>query len=251
MHPNILFLKKVLTEEKITYTTIPDFPDALILRNQLFIRATTPFNSEAVSVLCRDKSAIHALCEGRVPMPKTRSFLDPQGKYPELVQNKTIPAILTAVSDFIYPRIIKMNSGEQGKNVFIVHDETESRAALERIFEKSSRNYDYMALIQEYIEPKRELRAAIAGGKFVFAYDRESKELIENELEEKLESLSKTVLEHLDLSWGALDFIEDGVGDIYLLEANTKPNFEGFISYDKKDTLKGLYKIALKDKGLI
>lgn len=241
----------MLEEGSVNFSVIPDFPDALIVAGKPFIRATTPFNSEAVAGLCRDKSAIHTILMGKVPMPQTRSFLDPAGKHPELVKYKTIPAILTAISYFLYPRIIKMNSGEQGKNVFIVRNESESRAALEIIFEKRSRNYDYMALVQEYIEPKRELRAAIAGGRFVFAYDRESKQLIEHELEEKLESLSKTVLDHIDLSWGALDFIEDGVGDIYLLEANTKPSFEGFISYEHKDRLKNLYKIALKDKGLI
>lgn len=244
-------MKEVLDEEKVSFSVISNFPDALILRGEPFIRAATPFNSESISNLCRDKDAIHTILAGKVPMPRTKSFLDPLGRYPELVLHKTIPAILTAISDFLYPRIIKMNSGEQGRNVFIARDESESRAALERIFEKSARNYDYMALVQEYIEPKRELRAAIAGGRFVFAYDRDSKELINDELEEKLESLSKTVLEHIDLSWGALDFIEDGVGDIYLLEANTKPSFEGFVGKEKTDNLKILYKIALKDKGLI
>ncbi len=251
MHQNLEILKEVLAEEGVSYTEIPGFFDALVVGKEPFIRSVTPFNTEATSTLCCDKFAIHTMLGSTIPMPRTKAFLDPHGRYPEYAKEKSFKDILTACSDFLYPRIIKMNSGEQGSNVFIVKNDEESLLALENIFNKESQHYDYMALVQEYMEPKRELRAAIAGGEFVFAYDRESKEMIEGPLVERLEGMSKTILEHVDLSWGALDFIEDGTGDVYLLEVNTRPRFDGFISFDARNQFKKLFRMGLKAKGLI
>lgn len=251
MHQNLEILKEVLTEDGISYTEIPGFFDALVVGRDSFIRSMTPFNSEAIAELCRDKFAIYTMLCSKIPMPDTKAFFDPNGRYPEYAKAKSHQDILTACSDFLYPRIIKMNSGEQGENVFIVKNSDESLLALENIFNKESQHYDYMALVQEYIEPKRELRVAVAGGEFVFAYDRESKEMIEGPLAEKLEGMSKTILGHIDLSWGAIDFIEDGTGDVYLLEVNTRPRFDGFISFDAKNQFKKLFRLGLKAKGLI
>ena len=61
------------------------FPPDSVLVNRPFIRSTTPFNSESVSALCRDKSAVYSILShylnglNKRPVlrvPRTESIID-------------------------------------------------------------------------------------------------------------------------------------------------------------------------------
>jgi hypothetical protein len=146
MHSNIKALKKALEETNVPFSDIPGFPDALVAEGHPFVRCSTPFNAESIAALCRDKAAVHTILEGRARMPKTAAFLDPYGAHPDLAE-RSLEDILKKSLPFLYPRIVKMNQGERGRNVYIARDEAEARNALAKIFDKGSRDYDYIALV--------------------------------------------------------------------------------------------------------
>ncbi len=230
MHESIKAVRQALAEMNRVFSDVPGFPDAVLVSGQSFIRSLTPFNTESVSALCKDKAALHTLLQGKVRMPKTDILFDvPSGKSLE----------------FLYPCIVKMNQGEKGKNVYLVSNEIDMQNACTHIFNRSLRDSDYIVLIQEYIKPRREIRAVISGGTISFVYDRDAVEIISDETSEKIQSLSNTVLATIGLSWGALDFIESESGELYFLEANTHPSFEALISKEGNLRLVSAYKHAL------
>lgn len=232
MHENIRALKQALDEMGQSYSTISGFPDSLITQRSIFIRATTPFNRESVSLLCRDKAALYTILLGKIPQPKTDIFF-----------------ASTATSlDFLYPCIVKMNAGERGTNVFLVSNKTEAQTALSLIFDKTTKHGDYIALVQEYIKPHYEIRAVIAAGRVVFAYEREIGALVSVDVLKIVTDISNTIIDISGLSWGALDFIKAESGQIYFLEANTRPSFESFIAVQGNRMLVDAYTKALEQK---
>jgi glutathione synthase/RimK-type ligase-like ATP-grasp enzyme len=226
MHQNIKILREALASIRISYGVIEGFPDALMVGGYSFVRATTPFNDESIASLCKDKDAVHKLLRGAVPMPLTKSFLDPQGRHPELAAAKSIEDIMRNSSEFIYPRIIKMNQGEKGRNVFMARNEDDARAAFETIFNKESKYYDYIALVQEYIEPKKEWRVLVSAGRPVLCYDRVSKQISKDTDSSRILELSNAILKRIPLFWGSVDFIESKNGSLYFLEINSRPEFD-------------------------
>lgn len=213
MHQNIFLLKAALAEIGLIGKEIKGFPDGVVTPIGAFIRASTPFNSESVSVLCRDKAAVYSLLLDKVPQPHTDILFDSMRPF----------------LSFLYPCIVKMNAGERGIHVFLVSDEKEKDIALSHIFNKESRHYDYIALIQEYIKPLSEIRVIIAAGEVSCIYDRDTQEVVLGDGAARIESYARVIIKTLGLSWGALDFIQDESGKFYFLEANTKPSFEKMV----------------------
>ena len=150
--------------------------------------------------------------------------------------------------DFLYPCIVKMNAGERGTNVFLVSDKTEAQTALSCIFDKNSKHADYIALVQEYLKPHCEIRVVVASGEVVFAYEREIGAFVSMDVLKVVTDRANTIIDTIGLSWGALDFIKAESGEIYFLEANTRPRFENFISVQGNRNLVDAYKKALDQK---
>jgi len=245
MHPNIKVIRTVLDGMGMSVSDIPGFPGAIMIGSHSFIWATTPFNDEAVSVLCHDKAATHAILAGKVRMPKTLCFVDPKSSHAESISAHSFDEILKKSLGIFYPRIVKMNQGERGINVFLARNDIETTNALCTIFEKNSRRYDYIALVQEYIEPQREIRVIVSNSRVAFAYDRETLSIVSGETFSNLEVLCAPILGTLALSWGAIDFIESKDGEFYFIEANTKPSFEKFISVHGDSLIQKIYTDAL------
>lgn len=246
MYPNIRVLRETLCELAVAYAEIPGFEDALIVKGKPFVRAATPFNTESIASFCRDKDAVYKLLLGKVKMPRTRSFLDPSGSHGELASARSLDEILIKTSDFVYPRMVKMNQGERGMHVYKVENDAETKDALSRIFDKSFGRYDYIALIQEYIRIAREIRVIVVDRKPEFAYERSTFRPLNVSSVPELLHMAETAATALDLHWGSVDFIESAQGETYFIEANTKPGFEGVISAQGDAPLKKLYSLALK-----
>ena len=241
MHPNIRAVLAALEELGVSFSPILGFPDAVMVGSSAFIRAATPFNNGSASLVCRDKAAVHALLHGKIKMPKTISFKDPH----EQVSPGRFADILNMSLDIFYPRIVKMNHGERGKNVFIARDDNETVLALDSIFDPASKEYDYIALIQEFIEPAREIRIVVVNGGCALAYYREKFESVSPDEFSLLSSFSRPILDTIDLSWGAIDVIQSRNGTYYFIEVNTKPSFEGLIAARGIALAKGFYIQAL------
>ncbi|MFM6350053.1 MAG: alpha-L-glutamate ligase, partial [Dolichospermum sp.] len=95
-------------------------------------------------------------------MPRTLSFISPycDEKYLEYLEFSSIDKIIAEIErNFVLPVIIKRNRGSGGNNVFKCTDLLEVCNALEHIFNVNSKNYDYVALVQEPIHIVKEYRS--------------------------------------------------------------------------------------------
>ncbi|MDE1874972.1 MAG: hypothetical protein KGI79_02745 [Patescibacteria group bacterium] len=242
MHANIQSAQAALRDMGLPSAPIEGFDDALIVpaegRRPLlpFVWASTPFNPQSVGAICGDKAAVHALLKGAVPMPETRRFLD----------SEPIESIVDATADMGYPRIVKMNSGARSLNVYFIENENECRRALKTIFDKRLRGYDYIALVQEFIDARKEWRVAISAGEPTLAYAKGTFEIAPADLSRDLSRIASVVVRALGMSWGAVDVLESVGGELYFLEANTRPGYAGFVSAHGYGPIRDLYKKALK-----
>ncbi|HEY0907830.1 MAG TPA: hypothetical protein VGE35_00615 [Candidatus Paceibacterota bacterium] len=246
MHPNIKALRQALAETGVAFSSVEGFEDIVMVAGHPFMYALTPFNTHSGSAVCLDKAMLFKLLEGRVRMPRTVSIVDPNGDYPKHIKVDGLEESFKKASGIPYPLIVKMNAGDAGRNVYKVDTEVEARDGIAAIFNKASKNYDFIALVQEYIKPVREIRAVIVNGKFSFAYDRKGADMLSGEVADEVSRLSKIILGTVSLSWCALDFIESESGELYFLEANTRPGFEGFLARHGDRLLVDAYKDALK-----
>lgn len=235
MHPNIIALREALEELHIPYKTIDSFDDALMVRGYAFIRASTPFNTGSLPTLCQDKDALYKVCVGAVPTPRTYGFFTHQ----------SFDEILRISRDILYPRIVKMNKGERGHHVFLCHSDEETSRALTLIFKDNSKHTDYIALIQEYILPKTEIRAVVVYGKVVLIYDRYTRIIMSGDIVLEVERMCTALASRIHLGWVAVDFIQSMTGSLYFVEINTKPGFDGFIEIQGTTEIKKIYMQAL------
>ena len=231
MHPNIKALRQALAETGIAFASVPGFDDTVMVAGHPFMYALTPFNTHSASAISLDKAMLYRLLLGKVAMPLTIDIVDPNGDFPKhIAKAPSLEESFKKASGILYPCIVKMNMGDAGRNVYKVDNERELRDGIAAIFDKKSKDYDFIALIQEYIQPAREIRTVIVAGELFFAYDRKTADVLSGAVLEEVADLSKKILETVTLSWCALDFIESPSGEIYFLEANTRPGFEGFVA---------------------
>ncbi len=245
MHIHISAAQKALSALGIPYTNIPGFPHGLVYQGGACITTYTPFNSESGARFCRDKAAVYELLKDIVPVPTTKYFIDPW--YESGAQKSpSLEDILTMSSDILYPRIIKMNTGERGQNVFLTHSHDESRLALSYIYDKQSKYYDSVALIQQYITLGTELRVFVVCGEIICVYERLSARGIDRDSNQRIYTLAQKIIPHIPGLWYALDFIESTEGDIYFLEVNTRPFFATYCAVHGEDMLVGAYTKAFR-----
>lgn len=135
----------------------------------------TPFNSEVVYSICKDKMHTFHLLSNTVRMPDTISFLDWKidEKYRKYLKHPTEESVIREIKNkFTFPLIVKQNSGALGQNVFLCRDREETVNAINEIFNSGSKYYDYIALAQQFIDTKEEYRLICAFGKPVMTYKR-------------------------------------------------------------------------------
>ncbi|HEU5114766.1 MAG TPA: hypothetical protein VFT82_03300 [Candidatus Paceibacterota bacterium] len=250
MYPNLTALTEALARLGESYSHVPGFPDSVMAKQGAFIRAATPWNPESVSALTHDKAAVYALLEGKAPFPKTLVFFDPEGDHPEFAREKSVREIAETISPLPYPRTIKMNRGEAGSHVYFVENDDETVCAFAAIFDKKGRNYDFMALVQEHIAVAHEWRVAVAVKVPVFAYAKGTFDIAGDNLYARLSPIATAAIEATGLVWGAIDIIESKEGDLYFLEANSRPSYAGFIGKHGTEKITALYERSLRSAAL-
>ena len=220
-----------------------------------FSNCSTPWNSEEVAHICKDKEFAYDLLSDVVTMPKTRGYFDPfRRDYKEYIQFDSIDVIAKdIVNSFALPCVIKRNAGSRAKNVFVCSTETEIEAALRTVFDQQSKEYDFVALAQAYIQPARELRVVTLNKKVVFVYDWSNEYTIigkDSELFKKIEQFVAPIFTNLDLNWSGLDIIVDEHGKLHLIELNSKPCFEKFVENKGDKEIVEIYKKMLASLSL-
>lgn len=68
--------------------------------------------------------------------------------------------------------IVKRNSGTTGNNVFKVNSKSELKEAIETISNVNSKDFDRIAIAQDYLRIRTEYRAVYVNGELSFAYEK-------------------------------------------------------------------------------
>lgn len=140
-----------------------------------FTNYTTPFLSNSVGKLFKDKDYVYYVFKDRVNVPRSESFLSPYcpEKYSKYLHYKNIDAIVEEIQkNFLLPIIIKRNTGSAGNNVFLCQDIDQVKSSLDIIFNVNSKEYDYVAIAQEQIDILREYRVIIFKNEILLVYEK-------------------------------------------------------------------------------
>ena len=237
----------------------------------IFVNWTTPLNSQSVMKLCEDKDYFYSFYKDVIHMPQTISFLNPysEEKYAAYLDSATIFGIIEqAEAAFSYPLIVKKNRGSWGTNVF----KADNRRALEKglltVFNMNSASFDYVALVQEFIEIKVEYRAIFLNGQYYFAYEKsvenaeftgnlsplhwegsQARTVTDNAVREALIAFCAPLFARLMIPFCGLDIAQDGQGKLWLIEANSAPGFDHIIKHEGDETVVQLYEVILHQLG--
>lgn len=216
-----------------------------------FSNCSTPLNTEQVSTICKDKEFSYELLHEVVHTPKTKGYFDIQREdFKEYREFITLPEIVQDIlKSFTLPCIVKRNGGSKCNNVFVCNTPDDVTNSVTKIFDHNSKDYDFVVLAQDYINPRKELRVIILNKKIVLIYDWSNNfEIIEsdNSLFVQIEKFIKPIFTKLDLKWAGLDIIIDNRGDLHLIELNSRPGFENFVKEKGKEKIIKIYEEMLK-----
>jgi len=216
-----------------------------------FTNYTTPFNSESVAQIFKDKEYTYQVLNKTVKLPKTVGFLSPfcDEKYQKYLRFPAVPEIVTEITNnFELPLIVKRNSGSGGNHVFMCRYQPEITTALRQIFNINSKDYDYYALAQEYIEIKHEYRAIFFNQKMLLVYEKniaearfagnlsplhwegaKAKYINNPQVISEIENFTQPIFQELEVNYAGLDIAVDSQGTYWLIEINSHPNYDIFI----------------------
>ena len=259
---NTKYLTKACEELSFPYEVLDKNGNFIKIKDQYFVNGRMPFNNGSLDTIARDKDFTHKLLENQILMPKSVSYINPDcdQKYSSYIQYKNLDEILDNVEEnFNYPVVVKMNRGRMGIHVYKCEDRGSVKESLEKIFNQNQQNYDYISLVQEYIEIEKEYRAIWFKGDIILLYEKrcttkdnsqspfhntDSKAIFIDDQDKK-----NDILDFLSLSkdlknfeYLGIDIAETKNGGKILLEINTQPAFNFFARDNNVEILVEMYK---------
>ncbi len=251
LHPNQNLLRIKINNNKIYY----------------FVNYSTPFILQSTDKIFKDKEYTYQLLKQRVNLPNTRAFLSPfcNDKYQKYLNFPDIESILESINEtFSLPVIIKRNSGAGGNNVFLCQNLEQVKLYLQQIFNINSKNYDYIALAQEYIDISHEYRAVFFNNELLLLYEKNKAEakfvgnlsplhwegakavhITETSLISDIESFVQPIFQEVTLNYAGVDIVRDRNGKYWLIELNSHPSYDIFIRDNSEEIIINLYKKML------
>ncbi|MGB3266870.1 MAG: YheC/YheD family protein [Microcoleus sp.] len=233
-----------------------------------FVNYMTPFNSASAAEIFKDKEYTYQILNGKINTPKTLGFVSPhcEDKYKKYLTFPDIESIVLEVNKkFAFPVILKRNRGAGGNNVFLCKTIEQIKAALEIIFNVNSKDYDYVALAQEYIEIVREYRAVFCKEKLVLLYEKDKSQaefagnlsplhwegakaqhIINPALMSEIEDFVKPVFAEIAINYAGLDIALDNNGKYWLIEINSSPNYDIFVRDNDRQIVVTMFKGLLE-----
>ncbi len=229
----------------------------------------TPFNSAVMASICIDKEHTYRLFQDAIRMPKTIGFLDYNtvSRYQKYLTFTSLGAITTEIEkELAYPVIVKKNKGGLGVNVFMCQNRAEAHQALNVIFDRNSSDYDYVALVQEYLPFAKEFRLVCFRGEAMLAYERISGSAAfnarywESEHSSTRHITDQNIIDDLvefvcpamgikGLEFIGFDIVLAKDGNYYLLELNSGPRFDHFIQCNGTEAVVEMYRRILNNVG--
>ena len=232
-------------------------------KDYYFVNYTVPIISQAIAKILIDKEYTYQLLKDCANSPKTLAFLTPfcDEKYRQYLHFDTIEKIVEEIhTHFSYPAIVKRNRGTSGNNVFLCNNERETITALKKIFDLQSKNSDYVALAQEYIDIECEYRAIFLEGELVLLYEKDNKNakftgnlsplhwegakakyISDRHLIAEIQKFVDPVFLRLDISYGGFDIVRDRRDRLWLIEINSHPNYSIFIRDNNEEIIIQLF----------
>jgi glutathione synthase/RimK-type ligase-like ATP-grasp enzyme len=232
-----------------------------------FINCTVPSNSADLVRLSTDKEFTHKLLSPHICFPRTRGYFDP-GAHADFDHYKRFASLADIADDisanFSLPLIVKMNAGSQGRQVYKCESERDIHRTLKKIYNKRSKNYDYVALAQEYIAIKKEYRVIILNNQLEFIYEKDTSKATfvgnlsplhfanaqavtveDPSLHQAILAFLSPVLAYLQIGLAGLDVAQTTDGHFVLFEINTQPGFTSFVRDNGEELVIKLYEKML------
>ncbi|MBP9763139.1 MAG: hypothetical protein KBD10_00120 [Candidatus Pacebacteria bacterium] len=268
--PNMRSLVNACENLGISYKKIDKIGNLLALNidgnDFYFTNTRVPLNNEPVAAICVSKVYAYWLLNSELPMPKTKSYLDPNSEDEEISKIAHFKNEESIVDDilenFELPVVVKMNSGSQGRHVYKCKTKNKVALAVKSIYKKKQKDYDSTMLAQEFIEIKNEYRAILLGGEVILLYEKVSNQKITNlsplhnddgkaELVTD-ENIKNSIVEVVNRSpvlksfeWIGLDIAKDKNNEWWILELNTRPGFSYFIRDNGDEKIVEMYEKLL------
>lgn len=143
-----------------------------------------------------------------------------------------------------FPLVAKEDRSRQGKNVYLLKDNKELNDFIKKnsVDQKTLDTPTYQ--FQEFIPAEFDVRVIVIGGKVIGAIKRQSRDpsefrhnislggtATEIKISEEMERMAILAAKSLNFEFGGADFITNKLtGEIFMLEVNRSPGFEGFMT---------------------
>ena len=269
MDTNIRCLIKACKIEGLKFEQLHSTQNLVLIEDKhLFVNWSTPLISHSTYRLLVDKDYLYTILNGVIDMPKTKAYLAPSND-PRFSKYRSYNNVSEIASDieehFSYPFIIKKNQGSLGSNVFLVKNSQETLTALTTIFNENSKDWDFVALAQEYIERAAEYRIVTLDNQIELAYLKDTThasfcgnlsplhwsggkavKITDSSLLQKLSDFIAPIFSRLDLAFCGIDVIQSKSGELKLIEINGSPGFEHFCNDNGDEDIVKLYRKILK-----
>jgi glutathione synthase/RimK-type ligase-like ATP-grasp enzyme len=272
MLTNIEILLAACDELNIIYEILHPSQNLIRIKHSredyFFVNYMTPFNSGSITQILKDKEYSCQLLNGNINTPKTISFVSPHcdDKYKKYLSFPDIDSMVLEVDKTLaLPVILKRNRGSGGNNVFLCASREQIKAALENIFNINSKDYDYVALAQEYIDIAREYRAVFCKEKLVLLYEKDksdakfagnlsplhwegatAKHITDQNLMSEIETFVKPVFAEIGINYAGFDIALDRNGQYWLIEINSSPNYDVFVRDNDRQIVVTVFKGILE-----
>jgi len=272
MLTNIQILLEACRELNIPYEILHHSQNLIRIKHggqdYYFVNYMMPFNSASIAHIFKDKEYTYQLLKGKINTPRTLGFVSPhcEEKYQKYLSFPDIESmVLEVTKNFPFPMILKRNRGSGGNNVFLCETREQIKESLEIIFNINSKNYDYVALAQEYIEIAHEYRAVFCKKKLVLLYEKDksqaefagnlsplhwegakAKHIINPTLISEIEDFVKPVFAEMAINYAGLDIAVDKKGQYWLIEINSTPNYDIFIRDNDRQIVVTMFKEILE-----
>jgi len=271
MRKHIKYIVQVCEEYGLKYTFKDQNHNFLEVNKKgqklSFVNSATSLNSEAVARISKDKSFSYQILKNVINSPKTIDFLDPfsSPEFLKYAKTKNYEDTATEIlKTFELPVILKPNSKTQGINVSKCDSYEEILAAVTKIFNPNSADYDYVLLAQEYLQIKSEYRVIVFQKEIAFVYLKDTSEATfqgnlsplhwlnskaslvdESTFLAQIQEFINPIFDEIDLVFGGLDMVLDQDGKLWLIEINTQPGFEKFLTTNDPTPVLEMYKKIL------
>ena len=272
MLTNIEILLAACEELNIPYEILHPSQNLIRLKQggeeYYFVNYMMPFNSASIAKIFKDKEYTYQVLNGKINTPITLGFVSPhcEEKYKKYLSFPDIESIVLEVNKkFAFPVILKRNRGAGGNNVFLCETREQIKEALEIIFNVNSKDYDYVALAQEYIEIAHEYRAVFCKEKLVLLYEKDksqakfagnlsplhwegakAKHIINPYLMSEIEDFVKPVFAEMAINYAGFDIALDKKGQYWLIEINSTPNYDIFMRDNDRQIVVTMFKGILE-----